>query len=99
MLGTSSMPMPAIPSTTLGTSETQAPPLPSRRGSFAGGGCAPVNHSTVDDGRCYTSSMPPVPGRQAKAVTVINLKGGVGKTHTAWLLAGVCQERDRKSVV
>jgi len=29
-------------------------------------------------------------------ITVLNLKGGVGKTHTAWLLAGVCQERGKK---
>ncbi len=33
------------------------------------------------------------PPRQAKAITIINLKGGVGKTHTTWLLASVCQER------
>jgi chromosome partitioning protein len=32
----------------------------------------------------------------AKVITVINLKGGVGKTHTAWLLTGVCAERGTK---
>lgn len=26
-------------------------------------------------------------------LTVLNLKGGVGKTHSAWLLASVCEER------
>jgi chromosome partitioning protein len=29
-------------------------------------------------------------------LTVLNLKGGVGKTHASWLLAGVCQERRRR---
>lgn len=36
---------------------------------------------------------------RATALTVINLKGGVGKTHTAWLLAGVCQEQGKKLLV
>lgn len=31
--------------------------------------------------------------RTCRVLTVLNLKGGVGKTHTAWLLASVCQER------
>src|SRR5436190_23885372 len=30
---------------------------------------------------------------QARILTILNLKGGVGKTHTTWLLASVCQER------
>jgi len=34
--------------------------------------------------------------KSAAAITVLNLKGGVGKTHTAWLLAGVCSERGRR---
>jgi chromosome partitioning protein len=33
---------------------------------------------------------------RAKTLTVLNLKGGVGKTHTVWLLAGVCQERGKR---
>ena len=37
--------------------------------------------------------------RRATAITVINLKGGVGKTHTVWLMAGVCQERGKKLLV
>jgi chromosome partitioning protein len=31
--------------------------------------------------------------RFGRVLTVLNLKGGVGKTHAAWLLASVCQER------
>lgn len=29
-------------------------------------------------------------------ITVLNLKGGVGKTHTTWLLAAICQERGKR---
>ena len=29
-------------------------------------------------------------------ITVLNLKGGVGKTHTVWLLASVCQEQGKR---
>ena len=32
----------------------------------------------------------------ASVITVLNLKGGVGKTHTSWLIAGVCQERAQR---
>ena len=32
--------------------------------------------------------------RRGSVLTVLNLKGGVGKTHTVWLLASVCQERE-----
>jgi len=38
------------------------------------------------------------PISRSKVVTVLNLKGGVGKTHTVWLLAGACQER-RKTIL
>jgi chromosome partitioning protein len=34
--------------------------------------------------------------RTAAVLTVLNLKGGVGKTHTSWLLAGVCQEQGKR---
>ena len=34
--------------------------------------------------------------RRAEIITILNLKGGVGKTHASWLLAGVCEERGLK---
>jgi len=40
--------------------------------------------------------MPSPPSRTGTVVAVLNLKGGVGKTHTTWLLAGVCQERGKR---
>ena len=36
---------------------------------------------------------------RAKIITSLNLKGGVGKTHLCWLIAGVCQERGKKCLV
>lgn len=36
------------------------------------------------------------PPPSATALSILNLKGGVGKTHTAWVLAGVCQERGKR---
>lgn len=32
-------------------------------------------------------------GTKTPVLTVLNLKGGVGKTHTAWLVASTCHER------
>lgn len=49
--------------------------------------------------RRYADGVPTSSDRRAKIITVINLKGGVGKTHTAWLLAAVCQERGKKLLV
>ena len=36
---------------------------------------------------------------RATVITSLNLKGGVGKTHACWLIAGVCQEQNRKCLV
>lgn len=36
------------------------------------------------------------PERRAAVLTVLNLKGGVGKTHATWLLASVCAERQQR---
>src|SRR5262245_20042304 len=41
--------------------------------------------------RCTGRLFPAPP-----VLTVLNLKGGVGKTPTAWLIASVCQERGRQ---
>jgi len=36
------------------------------------------------------------PTASAHVITVLNLKGGVGKTHAAWLLASVAEERGQR---
>lgn len=38
----------------------------------------------------------PERARTAHVLTVLNLKGGVGKTHTSWVLASVAQEREQR---
>lgn len=35
----------------------------------------------------------------ATIITSLNLKGGVGKTHLCWLIAGVCQERGKRCLI
>jgi chromosome partitioning protein len=48
------------------------------------------------DWHCYGAAVSKHVPHNASVITVINLKGGVGKTHASWLLAGVCQERKRR---
>lgn len=43
--------------------------------------------------------MPVTSPRSAKIITVINLKGGVGKTHLTWVLSGVCQEQKQRTLL
>lgn len=43
--------------------------------------------------------MPQTSRRRANVITVLNLKGGVGKTHAVWLLSSVCQERSQRMLV
>lgn len=43
--------------------------------------------------------MPAPQAAPSTAITIINLKGGVGKTHAAWLIAGVCEERGHRVLV
>src|SRR5207244_12295066 len=40
--------------------------------------------------------MPALLPHSASVLTILNLKGGVGKTHTVWLLASVCEERGKR---
>jgi len=37
--------------------------------------------------------------RNGSVITSLNLKGGVGKTHLCWLIAGVCEEQKRRCLV
>jgi chromosome partitioning protein len=54
--------------------------------------------SPVDAMASVMLALSPMPqsDRNARVITVLNLKGGVGKTHTSWLLASVCQERGQR---
>ncbi|MEP3479745.1 MAG: ParA family protein [Fuerstiella sp.] len=36
---------------------------------------------------------------QATVITSLNLKGGVGKTHLCWLIAGVCREQQKRCLI
>jgi len=40
-----------------------------------------------------------VPAARPSVITVLNLKGGVGKTHACWLLASVAQERQERILI
>jgi len=40
--------------------------------------------------------MPNRDHHSAHVITALNLKGGVGKTHTVWTMLGVCQEQGRR---
>src|SRR5207244_615067 len=42
---------------------------------------------------CYDCGHMAGASHCAHVLTVLNLKGGVGKTHSVWLLASVCQEQ------
>lgn len=79
-------------------SRPSAPAGPTRRGFFSGriSASASCSGRRGDTPVCYHTGMA---ASQAKAITVINLKGGVGKTHTVWLLTGVCAERGSKLLV
>ena len=56
----------------------------------------PTISSTPPPDKCYHSGVQSSRTRHAKAITIINLKGGVGKTHTTWLLTGVCEELEKR---
>jgi chromosome partitioning protein len=43
--------------------------------------------------------VPAPVGRRARIITSLNLKGGVGKTHLCWLIAGVCEELGKRCLV
>lgn|GEM_PF-331828 len=47
----------------------------------------------------YCGSVKQAPRPPATIITSLNLKGGVGKTHLCWLIAGVCQERGKRCLV
>jgi len=46
-----------------------------------------------------TASKQTKQAKAAKIITSLNLKGGVGKTHLCWLIAGVCQQRNKRCLV
>jgi len=49
--------------------------------------------------RWYDARVPASSVRSAPVITVINLKGGVAKTFTAWTIAGVYNERGKRVLV
>lgn len=49
--------------------------------------------------RCYDRHVDSSATRNALVLAALNLKGGVGKTHAAWLTAAVCEERGLRLLI
>ncbi len=59
----------------------------------------PAGRQAVLAAPCGNVTAMPDDAHRATVITSLNLKGGVGKTHACWLIAGVCQEQRRRCLV
>lgn len=58
-----------------------------------------VRSSRAWDALRYTLLVTNPPTNECRIITSLNLKGGVGKTHVCWLIAGVCHEQGKRCLV